>query len=237
MNNKNINDSQIGQTADGFGLNFLVRNASSPKKKALILLHGVGSNENDLFSLADKLPEDFYIISPRGQFTLGAGRYAWYQVDFSTGKPVFDAEQEMSSRKIILQFVTEIKEAYQLEQVYLGGFSQGAIMSYTIGLTHPTDITGVISLSGRVLEEIQPLTTTTSDALKGLKVYIAHGIQDGTLPVQYARTAKALMEKLGVQLKYREHNMGHQITQAVIDDINEWLAADTSENSEPGSNV
>lgn len=231
MNNRNTNGRQIGQTANRFALNFLVRDASSPRKKALILLHGVGSNETDLFSLADRFPDDFYIISPRGPFTLGSGRYAWYQVDFSTGKPVFNADQEISSRKIIMKFVKEIKEAYQLEQVYLGGFSQGAIMSYTIGLTHPTEITGVISLSGRVLEEIQPLPTTLSYALGRLRVFIAHGIQDGTLPVQYARTAKALMEELGVQLKYHEYHMGHQITQAVIDDINEWLTADASENS------
>jgi phospholipase/carboxylesterase len=87
--------------SDSLVLQYLVREpeVKSANNKAIILLHGVGSNESDLFSLANQLPQDFFIISPRGQFTLGAGKYAWYNVDFSTGKPVYNAEQEASSRR------------------------------------------------------------------------------------------------------------------------------------------
>jgi phospholipase/carboxylesterase len=207
-------------------LQYLIREpkGKSVKKKALVLLHGVGSNEQDLFTLADQLPADFYIISIRGQFTLGPDMYAWYQVDFSSGKPVFNADQELSSREMIQQFVKQIKHKYQLDEVYLGGFSQGAIMSYTIGLTLPTEISGIISLGGRVLEDIQG-TIIPNDALKQLKVFIAHGVQDGTLPVHYARTAKKFMETLGVQLSYHEYQMGHQINLDVLADLSKWLGS------------
>jgi phospholipase/carboxylesterase len=204
-------------------LQYLAREpkVQSAKKQAIILLHGVGSNEADLFSLADQLPDDFLIICPRGQYTLGAGRYAWYNVDFSTGKPIFDTAQEASSRELIKQFVAQVKQQYKVAEVYLGGFSQGAIMSYSLGLTNPKDIKGIIALSGRLLIEIRP--SIKNDEVQQLKVFIAHGVQDNTLPIQYAREAKLYLENLGIQSSYHEYNMGHQINSAVIKDLNEWL--------------
>ena len=212
-------------TCDSLVLQYLVREPKvrSAKKKAIILLHGVGSNENDLFSFANQLPNDFLVISPRGQFTLGAGRYAWYNVDFSTGKPIFNAEQEASNREVIMKFIKQVKQKYDVDKIYLGGFSQGAIMSFSVGLTNPKEVQGIISLSGRLLVEVRPLITKNED-LQKLKVFIAHGIQDNTLPVHYARDAKLYLENLDVQLSYHEYEMGHQINETVIQDINMWLA-------------
>jgi phospholipase/carboxylesterase len=211
-------------TMDAPQLHYLVREpkAKSDKNKAVILLHGVGSNEQDLFGLADHLPDDFYIISARGQFALGGGRYAWYNVDFSTGKPVFDKEQELSSREVLTKFVAEIKLKYKLDEIYLGGFSQGAIMSYSVGLSHPKEVTGVIAFSGRILEEIQS-SITSNQNLTQLKVFLSHGIQDNTLPIHYAREGKSFLEKLQVKLSYHEYQMGHQINEAVLNDLTIWL--------------
>jgi phospholipase/carboxylesterase len=210
---------------DSMVLQYLVREPKikSTKKKAIILLHGVGSNEKDLFALADQLPVDFYVIAARGQFTLSEGRYGWYNVDFSTGKPVFDKAQEISSREVIKKFMAQIKQKYQLDEVYLGGFSQGAIMSFSVGLTNPKEVKGIISLSGRLLTEIRP-SIIKHDDLQRLKVFIAHGVQDNTLTVQYAREAKSYLGDLGVQLSYHEYNMGHQLNERVIHDMNAWLA-------------
>jgi len=205
-------------------LEYLARPAvgNSVNKKALILLHGVGSNEQDLISLAPYMPDDMTVISPRGPFALGEGRYAWYQVDFSKGKPEINAGQEEQSREIIREFVQQIKAKYSIDEVYLGGFSQGAIMSYTLGLTEPDLVTGVLSFSGRILQEIRTLVATT-DNLKNLRVFIAHGTQDTTLPVHYAREAKTFLESKGITPTYHEVNMGHQITGEVIVDVREWL--------------
>jgi phospholipase/carboxylesterase len=213
-----------GMVADSLVLQYLVREPKikAENTKAIILLHGVGSNEKDLFGLADQLPDEFLVISPRGQFTLSDGRYAWYNVDFSTGKPIFNAAQEVSSRKIIKKFVEQVKQKYSVDEIYLGGFSQGAIMSYSVGLTNPKEIKGILSLSGRLLMEVRPLVTKNVD-VQQLKVFVAHGIQDNTLPVHYAREAKLYLEELGVQLSYNEYEIGHQISVAVIMDMNAWL--------------
>ncbi|RYF09105.1 MAG: esterase, partial [Oxalobacteraceae bacterium] len=158
-------------------------------RKAIILLHGVGSNENDLFALADQLPDDLYVVAARRPFTLGPGRYAWYNVDFSSGRPVYDAGQEATSRARIAQFSAEMKQIHHLDTVYVGGFSQGAIMSYGIGLIQPQIVQGVVVLSGRLLEEIKPLVADATMLAK-LNVFIAHGTQDNVLAIDYARSAK-----------------------------------------------
>jgi len=211
-------------TADDLALHYLLKKPAhtTATQKAIILLHGVGSNEQDLFSLAGQLPEDYYVISARGPLTLGHGRYAWYNVDFATGKPVFDVNQERSSRDKITTFISQVKKKYQLDEIYIGGFSQGAIMSYSIGLTQPSEVKGIISLGGRILEEIKTAVAPGA-ALTQLKVFVAHGTQDGTLPVHYARDAQKYLEALHVQLSYHEYNMGHQINTAVLEDLNTWL--------------
>ena len=81
---------------EAFPLRFLLKQPSirARNSKAIILLHGVGSNESDLFGLANDLPDDFLIISPRGPFKIGEHSYAWYQVDFSTGRPIINETQE-----------------------------------------------------------------------------------------------------------------------------------------------
>lgn len=211
--------------AESMVLQYLVKEPKVTylKKKAIILLHGVGSNEQDLFSLASQLPVDFLIISARGQFTLGGGSYAWFNVDFSTGKPIFDKAQEMSSREIITKFVSQVKQKYGVDEVYLGGFSQGAIMSYSVGLTNPKEIKGIISLSGRLLTEVRP-SIIKDEAVQQLKIFIAHGVLDNTLPIHYARDAKSYLENLGIQLTYHEYKMTHQINDTVLSDLNVWLA-------------
>lgn len=219
-----LHDKALKQNMNTTELHYLIREpkAKGDSKKAIILLHGVGSNEQDLFSLADHLPSDFYVLSVRAPFTLGSGRYAWYNVDFSTGKPVFDVEQELTSRDLLTRFVSEMKEKFKLDQVYLGGFSQGAIMSYSVGLSHSREVTGVVAFSGRILEEIQR-TITSGEDLGNLKVFLAHGIHDDKLPIHYARNGKTYLEKLKVKLSYHEYQMGHQITEAVLKDLNQWF--------------
>lgn len=211
---------------DSLALKYLIKEPSfkSEKKKAIILLHGVGSNEDDLFSLADQLPKDYYIIAPRGRFTLSEGNYAWYQVDFSSGKPVYNKEQELQSRATILLFIEQIKEKYNFDEIYLGGFSQGAIMSCSVGLLHPEKIKGVICLSGRILQEIRNDVKNKNELTK-LKIFLAHGTQDGTLPIAFARDAKIYLEQHQTKLSYHEFEMGHQISSEVIRELNKWLVS------------
>lgn len=194
------------------------------KPPVIILLHGVGSNEQDLFSFADQLPDKYLVISARAPYTLSEGSYAWYQVDFSTGKPVFNAEQEEKSRNTIIKFITELKKDFSFDekQVYLGGFSQGSIMAYNVGLTRPDLIHGIVIMSGRLLEEVKPLIAS-KEKLSQLKVFISHGTNDQMLGIHYARESMTYLKSLNITPTYKEYAEGHGINSAMLSDMVNWL--------------
>lgn len=216
--------SQCKANDTTMALHHLVREpkVKSENPPVLILLHGVGSNEADLFSLANHLPDKFLVISARGPIVLGENRFAWYQVDFSTGKPVYNPEQEAKSRSIIIQFIEQVKAKYNSEEVYLCGFSQGAIMSYSVALTRPDLAKGIAAMSGRLLEEIKPKIVANDDLSK-LKILLLHGKNDKVLPVQYALIAEAYLKSLGIAPKLNQYESGHEINNAMLNDLVNWL--------------
>lgn len=113
------------------GFAFLLKQSLVKSKnknsRAVILLYGVGCNEEDLASLSNKLPGDLLIITPQGAIKICNRRYARYPIDFSTGKPLINEELEQHSSKLLIQFIIEVKIAYHINEIYAGRFSQGAI--------------------------------------------------------------------------------------------------------------
>lgn len=213
-------------TAQTPSLHCLVRPpvGTTGKAPVIVLLHGVGSNEKDLFSFADRLPSQYLIVSARGPITLGPDSFAWYHVDFSTGAPVIDARQAEESREQIIAFIDQLQQRYTIDtqRVYLVGFSQGAIMSYSVALTQPDRVAGVAAMSGRLLEEVKT-HVAEKESLRRLRIYIAHGVADRVLPVTYAREASAFLKTLGIIPTYREYPDGHTISLPMLEDLLDWL--------------
>lgn len=210
---------------DSISLKYLVREPQikSQKTPAIILLHGVGSNEQDLFSFANKLPNKYLVIAARAPFMLGNNSFAWYQVDFSTGKPVYNMEQEKISRKLIVNFIEQLKVKYNLDtnEIYLCGFSQGAIMSYSVALTAPSLVKGIAVMSGRLLDEIKPQIAPAK--LQKLRIFIAHGQNDNTLPIHYAIDATAYLKTLNINAELKEYHAGHEINGEMLNELINWL--------------
>lgn len=208
-------------------LRYLVKHpkTESGKTPLVILLHGVGSNEKDLFSFANQLPGNFMVVSARAPFEIGKDSYAWYEVDFSTGKPVINKDNAEKSRNTIIQFIDELKKKYTFDdsQIYLCGFSQGAIMAYSVGLTRPDKIKGIAVMSGRLLEEVKPLIKPSA-SLKNLNVFISHGTNDNVLGVHYARESVTYLHTLGVNPYFKEYTEGHTISNAMLTDLINWLS-------------
>lgn len=190
----------------------------------IILLHGFGSNEQDLFSFADQLPDKYLVISARAPYKLGEGSYAWYQIDFSTGKLVINTEQEVKSRNTIIQFITELKKDFSFDekQVFLLGFSQGGMMAYSIGLTRPDLIHGIVIMSGLLLEEVKPFIAP-KEKLAQLKVFISHGTNDPTIGIHYTRESVTYLKTLNINPSYKEYTEGHGINNAMFIDLVSWL--------------
>ncbi len=191
----------------------------------LLLLHGVGSNEHDLFALAPFLDERFLIISVRAPNTLEPGSYAWFEVNFTPQGPIIDPAQAEASRKALIAFLDEAVTAYGAnpKQIYLMGFSQGAIMSASVALTRPELLAGVVLMSGRILPEIQSLMAP-SEQHAGLPFLVVHGTSDLVLPVHHSRASHQLLSSLPVELTYHEYSMGHEISQESLSDVMAWLS-------------
>jgi phospholipase/carboxylesterase len=195
------------------------------KNPVLILLHGYGSNEEDLFSFAPELPDDSYVISVRAPYDLQPYGHAWYAIHFDADENKFsDNEQAKESVTLIASFIDKIVKQYPIDtkNVTLIGFSQGAILSYATALTYPEKIAKVVALSGYFNQDILPEVIDTK-AISHLKFFVSHGTVDQVIPVDWARKAKPALENLGLEVEYQEYPIGHGVSPKNFFDFKNWL--------------
>jgi phospholipase/carboxylesterase len=208
-------------------LHHLVR---APKIKldsnpAILLLHGYGSNEEDLFSFASELPEHYYVISARAPYDMMSGSYAWYAINFDADENKFsDLDQARSSRDLIADFIDELVANYPIDKnnVTLIGFSQGCILSYAIALSYPQKVQKVVAMSGYFNTEIAKEGFENNDFSK-LKIFASHGNVDQVVPVEWARKAKPILDALHIQNEYKEYPVGHGVAPQNFYDFKNWL--------------
>ncbi|HEY3185939.1 MAG TPA: phospholipase, partial [Solirubrobacteraceae bacterium] len=171
------------------GLVHRVRSARGEPEGALVLMHGRGADENDLFGFLDILdPERRLVgVTPGGPLFLPPGGRHWYIVP-RVGFP--DPETFAASFGLLEGFLDGVADETGVppERTVLGGFSQGTVMAYALGLGRgrPTPA-GIVALSGFV-----PTVTGWAADLdrQGLPVWIAHGRRDPVIPVDLARSAR-----------------------------------------------
>lgn len=214
-------------TAKNFSLEHIIKEPSVKKEKspALIMLHGYGSDEKDLFSFAGELPDELFIISAKAPYPLQPYGNAWYALNFDpAGKKFSNDEQAIESRDLVLKFIDEVISGYPVDKdnISLLGFSQGTILSYAVALSHPEKIKNVIALSGYINEDIIKENYPKND-FTGLSVYASHGSQDQVIPVTWARKAPELLKTLGVEHTYSEFPLGHGVSPQNFYDFNTWL--------------
>jgi phospholipase/carboxylesterase len=192
----------------------------------LILLHGVRSNEQDLFALIPYLDERFIVISARALFTMGRNQFGWYHVAFYADRIDRNEAELEQSRKLLVQFIDEAVAKYGADprRVYLMGFSQGSIMSLAVMLTQPELLAGVVVQSGSLPREVLPIAAAP-ERLKDFPVLVVHGLYDEVLPIAEGRAVRDHLNQLPVKLDYREYPMRHQISDQSLDDVCGWLIA------------
>jgi phospholipase/carboxylesterase len=195
----------------------------TPDTPAILMLHGIGGNEYQLFNFVDNLPQDHLIVAIRAPFTIHNGSYTWFSVDFSV--PAIDHIEAEKSRLFLKSFINEIAELYKIkrEKISVLGFSQGAIMSFSVGLTEPTLFGKLIALSGRILPETMLQSSKIKMKNQNMRVFVGHGIYDPTLPVKWAREAKHHIESLSLPLTYHEYNIWHEVSDQEMNDILQFI--------------
>ncbi|MBS1790910.1 MAG: alpha/beta fold hydrolase [Acidobacteria bacterium] len=195
------------------------------KPPLLLLLHGYGANEDDLFSLAPYLDERFFIVSARAPIALrGMSGHAWFNLAFTPQGISVDPTEVEAARHTLHKFIGELVETYELDgnAVYLMGFSQGAMMSLAVALTYPGTAAAVVAMSGRLMPHtLQQIPD--KDALIGLPVFVVHGTRDGVIPISHGRETSRMLSELPIDLSYKEYDMGHEVSAESLEDIVDWL--------------
>ena len=207
-------------------LSFLHRPADARHTEPwlLVLLHGVGSNEEDLFGLAPVVPAHFHVLSLRAPYAMGQGAYGWFEYAITPQGRVINEAQEAASRQTVAQ--TLVSAAQQLgiapEHVVVGGFSQGGIMALSLLLTQPQRMKAAMVLHSRLLPQVLPLMAAPA-ALQGKQLWVSHGTRDPVIPLASAHVIRTLVETLPIALHYAEFPNAHEITQQELGEALAWL--------------
>ena len=206
-------------------LKYLINKPPSNQKKIKIifLLHGYGSNEEDLFSLKEFIPNNYIIISLRGPISIGFNSYAWYSINFQNNIDRWiDCDEAISSKNIIINDITlHLKDlAFTNENVSILGFSQGAILSWSIGIEYPNLIKNILPLSGFYHSEI---TETNLNSKSIINSFSTHGINDPVIPISWARRGIQRLNKYNINIEFKEYQSGHEINNDNLRDVISWL--------------
>jgi phospholipase/carboxylesterase len=205
-------------------LRVLERRAAAEPEGALVLLHGRGADEHNLFPVLDLLdPERRLLgIAPRGPLTLPPGGAHWYRLG---GIPTPDPETFHPTFAQLAAFLDGLP--VPIDRVVLGGFSQGSVMSYALGLGkgRPPPA-AIIALSGFVPRV--PGFSLDLDDLGGYPVAIAHGSYDPVIPAGFGHEARDLLTAAGADVLYRETPTTHTIDPAIIPELAAFVLGATS---------
>ena len=191
----------------------------------LILLHGYGSNKKDLFSFANRLDPELVVVCPQAPIALQTNRHAWYNLNLSDPSNKYQFSDVKKAKQDILKFINEIQQKYGLHKskVYVGGFSQGAIMSLYLGLSQPELVDGVIALSGHLYPEVKNEIKHNPDLSK-LKIFLSHGKQDNVLGFAEAEDGFNYLNNRGIKVDKFWYNTKHNISAENFQDMKNWLA-------------
>lgn len=194
------------------------------KTPLFVLIHGYGSNEDDLFSFAQDLPQNAHIVSVRAVYDIMYGGYAWYDINFVNNEKWMDEAQAVKSRNKLVEFIDAIvsKENLDSENVTLMGFSQGAILSYAIALNYPDKIKNVAILSGYPEPKIIGDFDQKKD-FSNLNFFVSHGVEDVVLPIEMGRTGEEFLNSLNIKSESREYRSGHGIAPQNYYDLMDWI--------------
>jgi phospholipase/carboxylesterase len=212
-----------------------LRPAAGTPEGALVLFHGRGTDEDDLFPLLDVLDPDRRLLgaTPRGPLSLPPGGAHWYIVR-RIGFPDADTFHAVYPRAAGWLDALLEEHGVPHDRAVLGGFSQGTVMSYVLGLgAGRPEPAGILALSG-FIPTVDGFELDLADRA-GLPVAIGHGTYDPVIPVDFGREARDRLAAAGANVTYRESPMPHAIDPSFLAELPTWVAGSVRRGDEAGS--
>jgi phospholipase/carboxylesterase len=192
----------------------------------LVLLHGIGADEDDLFPLAGRVDPRFTVVSLGAPHGYHGGR-AWFHIDFAFGgRVVPDVAQARATLARLVAWLEAAPARHGTDpsHTFLLGFSQGAMMALGVLLEAPQPLAGVVALSGREPTGLFP-RRAAREAIARVPLLVAHGTRDDVLPVAEGRRTRETFAGLSRDLTYREFDVGHGLAEDEVRLVAGWLAA------------
>lgn len=187
----------------------------------VVMVHGKAGDESAMWIFRPAIPADTAIVSPRAPLSWPDGGYIWFKSPNGTVQPTAEALQKALSQ--LDHFVDGLQYLYPINpgRLLLMGFSQGAAMCNAFALNYPDRILGVASLAGAM---VQPFDLMPAPKLDDLPVFIAHGVDDDTIPVSLAQKTRDHYTALGATVTYSEYRTGHKMSLQAIKELKRWVA-------------
>jgi phospholipase/carboxylesterase len=206
----------------GVALTARLRPAAGEPEGALILFHGRGADENDLFPLLDALDPGRHLVgaTPRGPLSLPPGGAHWYALG-GIGTP------EAATFNLSYAAATEWLDGFLAEhglghdRLVLGGFSQGGVMTYSLGLGSGRPRPAALAVFSSFLPTVGGFELDLSPPLP--PIAIGHGTLDPVIGVEWGRQAREVLEAAGADVLYRETPMYHQIDPDFVLEVATWI--------------
>ncbi|MDP9894468.1 phospholipase/carboxylesterase [Variovorax boronicumulans] len=208
-------------------LKFLEHSAQANVREPwlLVLMHGVGSNEQDLFGLARLMPPQFHVLSLRAPYVLSPDAYAWFEFEvLSNGERRIDEEQERESRFLVGEMIDSAAQQLGVppERIVVGGFSQGGIMALSLLLTQPAKLRAAMVWHSRLLAQVAP-HIAPAEAFEGKALWVSHGSADNVIPPTAAAATRELARTLPLALSGSDFPGAHEIRPAELQGSIAWL--------------
>lgn len=186
----------------------------------LVLLHGRGTDENDLLGLTSSFDPRFLVVSVRAPFRFPHGGYTWFDLDEQIG---VNTDQIIEGCNALIRCLDEVQQKYSVDskRIFLFGFSMGAMMSLAVSLSNPDQFRGVVAHSGMLMQD-DKLKYRWND-LKGISFFIAHGKNDPIVPVDLGRQANQRLLQADAKVVYHEYPIQHTISEDSLKDAAIWL--------------
>ena len=200
-------------------LRALERKASADPVGALVLLHGRGASAADLYPLLDALDPDRRLLglTPQAPLQLPPGGWHWYRLG---GIPTPDPDTFWPSLAAGTAFLDALP--FPRDRVVLGGFSQGSVMSYALGLaTDRPPPAGIVAMSG-FMPEVEGLALDPQRA-DGLRVWVSHGTQDPVIPASFGRSATTWLGDAGARVTWRETPYPHAVDPRLLPELVDFV--------------
>jgi len=202
----------------------------------IVMLHGLGGDEDVMWIFERALPVAATVISPRAPIKIVPGvpyveavenGYSWLR---PAPLPQVDRSTFATAIELLQRFIEVAIETYEADRrrVILIGFSQGAAMSYALSLTLPDQIAGAIALAGFIPEDesgqvLRTVGTQARPQFPNGGYLILHGLEDKTVSIGWARKARTTLESMSAAVEYHEYPVGHKISPQGLRDIEAWL--------------